>query len=270
LRLIRYRCLRYGITIETLGSAFAVAAGVPPPYSLSLKQPSIDGVDERPVEDDEIPMHIIVAAQDMRRQLEKERLIDWLADRQYPAEDPEVIPESFGKNHVDRSQATYLMGLRISEVREGVYKPRVGIILMRGGSLVQVNMQEQLSMTQKAPDQLDSRWRVNTAGTLLFKLEFDHNLSVSHIDITQSVIANARRRQGLEESRSSMQKVVTIDSSNVMIVDSFDGDKWDLEATLIEVDQSSLAALIVGCRALFSQSGPSLTETRTVSLSCND
>lgn len=139
---------------------------------------------------------------------------------------------------------------------------------------------EQMDMTQKIPDQKDARWRVNTAGALLRNFEVDKDMSVTQTDNTPSVVANARRRRVYEDGpffertapsksiahrgRDRGDRTVTIDSDNVKIVNNLNEGNWDLEATLIEVDQSSLVALMINYKTLIRRDGSALTFTRTV------
>jgi hypothetical protein len=62
----------------------------------------------------------------------------------------------------------------------------------------------------------------------------------------------------------SYSDAVTIDSSNVFIVNELRPDEWDMEATLIEVDGSSILNLMVNYRHLISRGGPDMSfeETR--------
>jgi hypothetical protein len=197
-----------------------------------------------------------LAVQDQGTQYHKEHILQELAEKQFPPEDSELIVKAFEKTYIGHSRATYYDGIRIQEASDGVIEPRIGITFMPGADTPQVNMMEQIDMTQKTPDQKDARWRVNTAGALLRNFEVDKDMSVTQTDNTPAVVANARRRRVFEDGpffertapskavahrgRDRGDRTVTIDSDNVKIVNNLNEGNWDLEATLIEVDQSSL------------------------------
>ena len=68
------------------------------------------------------------------------------------------------------------------------------------------------------------------------------------------------------QSLQSKQSRVTIDSNSVKIVNDVRRGEWDLEATLIEVDGSSITKLMVNFRHLISRGGPEMTFEETRSL----
>ena len=221
-----------------------------------------------------------LVVQDQDTQYHKEHILQELSEKQFPPEDSELIVKAFEKTFVGHSRVTYYDGIRVQEVADGVVEPRVGITFMAGADTPQVNMNEQIDMTQNIPDQKDALWRVNTAGALLRNFEVDKDMSITQTDNTPTVVASARHRRVFEDGpffertapskaiarrgRDRSDRTVTIDSDNVKIVNNLNEGNWDLEATLIEVDQSSLVALMINYKTLIRQDGSALTFTRTV------
>lgn len=122
------------------------------------------------------------------------------------------------------------------------------------------------------PDQKDSLWRVNTAGTLLSDLKVDRELALIKIDKTEQYYKEAKRRAdahgatsllriNTQQSRSASSKhgFVNINSKDVRIVRNLRAEEWDVEATLVEVDAHSLNALMTNYRYLIAQGGPDMS-----------
>ena len=221
----------------------------------------------------------LVSQRDLGLQHSKERIYEDLANKQFPLEESALIVRQFEKSEDGNVRATYFNGVRSQEVSDNAVEPKVGLTFMAGADTPQVNRMEQIGMTQSQPDQKTAMWRVNTAGALLRNFDVDKDLSVIQSDNTSAVIGKARERRAFEESpyvpstrRSSSalttqrreDRTVTIDSDNVQIVNDLSTGKWDLESTLIEVDGSSLTALIVNYRHLISSGGPVLSFGDTV------
>jgi hypothetical protein len=222
----------------------------------------------------------LVSQRDLGLQHSKERIYEELANKQFPLEESALIVRQFEKSADRNVRATFFNGVRAQETSDDAVEPRVGLTFMAGADTPQVNRMEQIGMTQSKPDQKTATWRVNTAGALLRNFDVDKDLSIIQSDNTSAVIYKVRERQVLEGStyapsgnRSSSKaligqrredRTVTIDSDKVQIVDDLSLGNWDLESTLIEVDGSSLTALIVNYRHLISSGGPVLTFTETV------
>lgn len=208
----------------------------------------------------------------------RENILQQFAEKQFPLEESELIVKSFEKTVDGRVRATFFDGTRMQEVDDHAIEPTVGIMFMAGADAPRVNQMEQIGMTQQHPDQKDASWRVNTAGALLKNFEVDTDMSFIQTDNTPAVIANARQRRVLEDGpfingnrnsqalnlRNREDRTVTIDSDKVTIVSDLSKGKWDLESTLIEVDQSSLVNLIFDYRDLIHREGPALTTQDTV------
>jgi hypothetical protein len=221
----------------------------------------------------------LVGQRDLGLQHSKERIYEELANKQFPLEESALIVRQFEKSADRNIRATFFNGVRAQEVSDDAIEPRVGLTFMAGADTPQVNRMEQIGMTQGKPDQKTATWRVNTAGSLLRNFDVDKDLSIMQSDNTSAVVCKFRERQALEGShysssghRSSRSltsqrredRTVTIDGDNVHIVNDLGLEKWDLESTLIEVDGSSLTALIVNYRHLISSGGPVLTFSDTV------
>jgi hypothetical protein len=221
----------------------------------------------------------LVSQRDLGLQHSKERIYEELANKQFPLEESALIVRQFEKSVDGNVRATFFNGVRAQEISDNAVEPRIGLTFMAGADTPQVNRMEQIGMTQSQPDQKTATWRVNTAGALLRNFDVDKDLSIVQSDNTSAVICRARERRALEDSpytssgnRASKiltsqrreDRTVTIDSDNVQIVNDLSTAKWDLESTLIEVDGSSLTALIVNYRHLISSGGPILTFADTV------
>ncbi|KAL8743476.1 MAG: hypothetical protein Q9190_004176 [Brigantiaea leucoxantha] len=202
-----------------------------------------------------------------------------IANKQLPPEASELMLERLEKSADERLQRTYVGGNPMAEIHEGAVTLSVGLTFLAGADKPQVARREQTNMARKAPDQRDAVWRVNTAGALLKIFDVSSDLSTIYTDQTSTVANIARSRlqsRGtfFPEHRKSLvlsgrnydAVTVTIDSEHVKIVDDLRVHKWDMEATLIEVDSSSLINLMVNCRHLIARGGPDMTfeETRTL------
>ena len=60
----------------------------------------------------------------------------------------------------------YQLGRPVSGFYGNVFRPNVGIVLLPGADLPEVNRREQAGMVSGVPDQRDALWRVNTAGEM--------------------------------------------------------------------------------------------------------
>lgn len=125
---------------------------------------------------------------------------------------------------------------------------------------------ERLTSTQTAA------WRVGTAGTLLVTINVGANLALVTQDVTQHVVDNTSRRQNsLPVPRSAQggysKDAVTIKSENVQVVHDLNGrTEFDLSATLVEVNVSSLWSLLTDYKKIILNSGPLMTPERTTEL----
>lgn len=61
---------------------------------------------------------------------------------------------------------TYQLGKPITGLHEDTFEPQVGIVLLPGADLPEVNRLEGVGMVNAGPDQKDAQWRVNTAGEM--------------------------------------------------------------------------------------------------------
>ncbi|KAK5063012.1 hypothetical protein LTR84_005088 [Exophiala bonariae] len=208
-------------------------------------------------------------------------ILDRLAGHYTPFEGYDFLVRAFEKTVRGNLRASFRDGNRLAEVIDGTITPKVGITFLAGADNPQVNQMEQISMSRLEPDQKDASWRVNTAGALLKNFEFDQSMSIICSDNTSAVVASARQRASVSgpfvEStspsnqralaiRNPMNQVVTIDSESVIIVNSLSGENWDLEGVLIEVDQSSLMAVIVNYRKIIQRGGANLPGGETVAV----
>lgn len=115
-------------------------------------------------------------------------------------------------------------------------------------------------------------WRVGTAGTLLVTITVGTNLALITQDVTQNVVDNTSQRQNPSQvphrARGEYSRdAVTIKSENVQVVRDLTGrTEFDLSATLIEVNVSSLWSLLTDYKKIILNSGPTMTPERTTEL----
>lgn len=115
----------------------------------------------------------------------------------------------------------------------------------------------------------DAAWRVSTAGGLLTNITVGQDLTLVTQDVTSSVVYNtARRLQDSPTQRGPLPMIprdaVTIKSENVHVVHELLGRKdFDLSATLIEVNISTLYSLMTDYKRIILNSGPQMTPEQT-------
>lgn len=118
----------------------------------------------------------------------------------------------------------------------------------------------------------DAAWRVGTAGGLLSNTTVSSDLTLVIQDVTPNVVANTSRRYNAPtmnggRSASFAKDAVTIKSENVYVVHDLIGRKdFDLSATLIEVDISSLWSLLTDYKRIVLNNGPQTTPEKTTEL----
>ncbi|KAK5404694.1 hypothetical protein LTR06_009415 [Exophiala xenobiotica] len=212
---------------------------------------------------------------------QQDDLLERLAGHYTTFEAHDLLVKAFEKTVTGNLSASFKDGIRLAEVVEDGIKPKIGIAFLAGADTPQVTQMEQIQMSQKEPDQKDASWRVNTAGALLKNFDVDKSMSIIETDNTPAVIAAARQRMNAtgpftDPNASSNQRalalrrhqdrIVTIDSDNVKIVNVLSSEKWDLEGLLVEVDQSSLMAVILNYRHIINRGGSNLSCGETIKL----
>lgn len=199
--------------------------------------------------------------------LKKNELYDSMANKNLHPDETALMIKEFeqqGDHPIRRSYRASVVS-RHNIPRAPI--PEVGLVFLPGADLPQVNRLEQTNMVDSQPDQRTSYWRVNTAASLLSSHLVNGSLSIDSKDLTEVVANHARRRAqsnkgwshfDREGTRGEPPDAVTIDSDRVKIVHDLDapGSNWDLCATLIEVDGSSLMDLLHNYRYLIARSGP--------------
>ena len=211
---------------------------------------------------------------------QQDDLLERLAGHYSPFEGYDLLMKAFEKTVRGNLRASFKDGIRLAEVVDEAIRPKIGITFLAGADTPQVNQMEQIQMSKHEPDQKDASWRVNTAGALLKNFDVDKSMSIIFTDNTPVVVASARQRmnatgpftdpnspssQRAVAVRRSQDRIVTIDSDNVKIVNKLTSEKWDLEGLLIEVDQSSLMAVLLNYRQIIHRSGSDLSCSETVS-----
>lgn len=202
--------------------------------------------------------------------LTKESILRDLAEKQFPLEDSELIFRPLGDAQDESHFAqSYQNGVAVHNVIPNTWMPTVAIVFLSGLDIISVDHAEQREMTNDKPKQRTARWRVLTAGTFLNTLEFDDSLTLLQTDCTHQVVddmvrrkatTNVEDRGGLSLFRVAREdRVVTIDSDNVELVNNMSGGRrTDMQATLVEVDKSSLFGLVINFRRFIRDGGEAL------------
>lgn len=201
--------------------------------------------------------------------INKENILQDLAEKQFPLEDSELIFKPYDEaEDEDHFAASYYNGSQIKALYPDAWAPTVSIVFMPGLDRIKVDQMEEQGMTQEAPNQRSPRWRTLTSGNFLAYLEFDDNLTLSRVDRTPEVLAQMRRRgvSNVTDNRSSTalfrvareDRLITIKSENVTIVNILTPGSTDLEATLIEVDKGSLFNLVIDFHRFVRDGGAAL------------
>ncbi|KAL6247167.1 hypothetical protein RBB50_005510 [Rhinocladiella similis] len=167
---------------------------------------------------------------------QQDDLLERLAGQYTSFEAHDMLVKAFEKTNTGELSASFKDGIRLAEVVEDAIKPKIGIAFLAGADTPQVTQMEQIQMSQKEPDQKDASWRVNTAGALLKNFDVDKSMSIIATDNTPAIV-------------------------NVLF-----SEKWDLEGLLVEVDQSSLVAVILNYRHIINRGGSNLSCGETIKL----
>ncbi|RMZ77816.1 hypothetical protein DV737_g4147, partial [Chaetothyriales sp. CBS 132003] len=206
----------------------------------------------------------------------QDELLQQLTNHYAPYEGLDLLVSTFEQTVDGSVQATFRDGRRLPDVEENAIKPKVGLTFLPGADTPQVNALEEMLMTQLTPDQKDSAWRVTTAGALLFNTTVHKDMTISFSDNTAAVVAATRKRLSDDgplsdpnisskalSLRRTTDRIVTIDSDQVKLVNDLHSEKWDLEAVLVEVDQTALMDLISNYQRVITRGGPDLPTTET-------
>jgi hypothetical protein len=164
---------------------------------------------------------------------------------------------------------TYVDGQPLKDVNESAPILKVGLSYLPGADVPTVNRLEQTNMiTNRDPDQLDSLWRVNTAGTLLSEFDVNADFSITNKDKTSDIAERVKARlfpRGQNHNavivRGQPISAVTIDSDEVRIVRNLHEHpgEFDVESTLIEIDGTSFVNLIVRYKLIIQRGGTTLS-----------
>ena len=148
------------------------------------------------------------------------------ANRSMLPDETDLFVQQYEKSTDTPCQRTYVLGKYVSPDRESIgstHSPHVGLVILPGGDLPEVNRLEQQQMVNPSPEQRSALWRLNTAGSLLQTISVTADLNLISEDVTKSVAAITRNR--LERSsrysksyHSFSGTAVTIESENVEIV----------------------------------------------------
>ena len=200
-----------------------------------------------------------------------ERVSEAFSNLLYQPEEPDLIIERLCASEDARIRRTFIEGYPVPDVINSAISPRIGLVFLQGSNLPQVNRQEQNLMHDRIPEQQSAQWRINTASTLLHRVEVLQDLTVVKKDQTAEMIQAIIDRRAIAETGTSegyglvakARTPVTMDSERVRIVNNLRGD-WEMQATLIEVDGSALQDLMIRYRYLINRGGPDMSfeETR--------
>lgn len=182
-----------------------------------------------------------------------------------------------------RLKRSYVSGQAARDYYESAPTIKVGIVFLPGVDRPTVTQLEQdMLMADYKADQMNAEWRVNTAGQLLLDFEVTKDLRVIASDSTPTVLENSRRRKdSLLTSLIPGQKIeavvvagkerhptVNIDSEQVTLVPDlrYYAGQFDLESTLIEVDETSIVNLLVNFQIIIETKNAAhgLDETRNL------
>jgi hypothetical protein len=94
------------------------------------------------------------------------KMFDEFANRTLLAEETDLMLKKFEAAEDVPFDRTYQRGRPVREFTQQVTKPYIGIVLLPGADLPEVNRLEQSSVLSKQPEQRDATWRVNTAGEM--------------------------------------------------------------------------------------------------------
>jgi hypothetical protein len=188
-------------------------------------------------------------------------------------EDPKSILRRFERPAHKSIRRTYVDGKQVHEIIPDAPILSVGLMFLPGADKPMANRLEEQNMTTAEPLQRDPHWRVQTAASLLSKFDVDQNLDIVKTDMTRNMQERARLRILASKKMPALLSAgppshvkdsarVTIDSDQVKIVRDLGdnhGENFDIEATLIEVDEQSMMTLLVGFRRLVTQKGAALS-----------
>jgi hypothetical protein len=201
-----------------------------------------------------------------------DRVMEEIRNNIIAYEDPKSILRRFERPAHRSIRQSYVEGRQVQEIIPDAPILSVGLMFLPGADKPMANRLEEQNMTTAEPLQRDPYWRVQTAASILSKFDVDQNLDIVKTDMTRSMQERARRRISASKrilalppsgpaSHVKDSARVTIDSDYVKIVRDLRDheEKFDIEATLIEVDEQSMMTLLVGFRRLVTQKGAALS-----------
>lgn len=139
----------------------------------------------------------------------------------------------------------------------------VAIHYVPGANAAQVNMMENDELNQEKPVSKSEHWKAFTGGSLLSELDVQSDLSFKTVDQTKEVLARYKERQPRDMAEavknllaSSGGDTVNISSNNVTLLNAFSPrGEYDMIATCIEVDGTSLLNLINNFKSIIDEYG---------------
>lgn len=198
------------------------------------------------------------------------RSLDEFATRHQTPEETQILVQQLEKSQDVPFTRTYRLGQCIPEFEGSAHSPHVGLVILRGADLPEVNRLEQQGMVSQVPEQRTNLYRVNVAGSLLRTTSVTGDLNLITEDVTPSVAALAHRRMQQTYPHPKIfygfsKSTVVIDSENVEIVHEFEKAKktLDIAATLIEVDTNALWTLMTDYKQIIRHAGPLMTPDDT-------
>ena len=193
----------------------------------------------------------------------------------------------------DHIRQTFAYGVPISSARGRESAViRVGIDFLPGSNRPEVARLEQDLYDKRPPDQRSAQWRVGTAQTLLSNFSINSDMSFSREDMSMQIVAHSMRRANERKSYkkydrsnnsgrtspsnskenkkisrwTNEKKYIEIDSNNVRLVNDLSEGHWDVQATLIEVDEKALLDIMINCRNLIQKRGLEMNNSETKDL----
>ena len=116
------------------------------------------------------------------------------ANRSMLPEETDLMIRQFVQSADIPFQRTYELGTYVRGSVGNIHCPNVGLVILPGCDLPEVNRLEQQGMIARSPEQRNAIWRVNTAGSLLQNIIVNQDLNLTTKDLTKDVAAKTHSR----------------------------------------------------------------------------
>lgn len=201
-----------------------------------------------------------------------------LSNHYTPYEGYDLLIKTFENTVNGTVKATFQDGTRLAEVREEAVRPKVGLTFLPGADTPQLQPNgrdaDDPNYSRSERCFVEGQYRRGPSCQLFGASRHDNILLRQYRSCRQcDTQAPEWRRRAVQRAnyefkstciRRAADRLVTIDSNNVKIVNDLNWEIWDLDGLLVEVDQSSLMSLISNYQRLIRRGGPDLPTTETV------